>query len=565
MACALPAGNEGFQSSDIDVFIAGLNQQAALEKLAALYRHFQRAVGQGPILTVRTNNAVTFAFDHPRRHVQIILRLYRSVAEICLGFDVDSSAVAFDGSRLIFGYRAVKSFRRRINTIDVTRRSYTYETRLLKYAQRGFACLDRDLNREFINVDIYKEKFHMVSGLARLLLLEYRLGNQERLLQQTELPNRAQRYQGNAPDEYERFVAMIRAKDNVLAGQIQEFQMEERKSVEEYNSVFLPWGPGISGRMLEQGLKGKHIALNADGKGLCPAFWAWSLAGVEQDRWSLTSYRGGMSVARPVRNTYVCGELSFLAHDPGQQMIGSFHAHTLDDWVSDAYYPIVIRVKRRDWWSKAQLQALQTQLWRYSGRQLDLAAKWQSIKIPQRSPEQVRSLLMLLRAAGRLNFEILPDKKTNRHVMLDYFEQSTEFQMLDDKIKAQHAMHTETLFTRTGVQLFCGKDTVSETELRTYLKIDAEERNTFERQAANINADAFLSVRPYPLRLADSDSRNYRDRVQERIAKRRRELGDEVDAVAERFGPHKRAPRAPLDDDEVVLVRPRSPVDIDLT
>jgi hypothetical protein len=48
----------------------------------------------GRVLIVRTSNAITFALDFPRRHVQVILRLYHSPAEILLGFDVDCSAVS---------------------------------------------------------------------------------------------------------------------------------------------------------------------------------------------------------------------------------------------------------------------------------------------------------------------------------------------------------------------------------------------------------------------------------------------------------------------------------------
>jgi hypothetical protein len=61
------------------------------------------AANGGSVLIVRTSNAITFAMDHPRRHVQVILRLYHSPAEILLGFDVDSSAVSSLGfGRFIF-------------------------------------------------------------------------------------------------------------------------------------------------------------------------------------------------------------------------------------------------------------------------------------------------------------------------------------------------------------------------------------------------------------------------------------------------------------------------------
>jgi hypothetical protein len=49
---------------------------------------------------VRSKNAITLVSQYPYRHIQIILRLYKSPAEILMGFDVDCCSVGFDGANV---------------------------------------------------------------------------------------------------------------------------------------------------------------------------------------------------------------------------------------------------------------------------------------------------------------------------------------------------------------------------------------------------------------------------------------------------------------------------------
>ena len=79
--------------------------------------------------------------------------------------------------------RAVRALKRKQNLIDLDRRSYTYETRLLKYAQRGFAVAVPGLRRCDVDPRVFSQQFHEVKGLARLLLLEYKLTKEHNLSQ----------------------------------------------------------------------------------------------------------------------------------------------------------------------------------------------------------------------------------------------------------------------------------------------------------------------------------------------------------------------------------------------
>ncbi len=81
-----------------------------------------------------------------------------------IGFDIDCSCVCYDGKcrshhispvanpllpgrRVWATPRSMTAIITRANTIDMTRRSPSYETRLVKYAQRGWEIWHPDLRR----------------------------------------------------------------------------------------------------------------------------------------------------------------------------------------------------------------------------------------------------------------------------------------------------------------------------------------------------------------------------------------------------------------------------------
>ena len=59
-----------------------------------------------------------------------------------------------------------------INTLDLTRRSPSYESRLSKYSHRGFEVHWPLLERSRIDPTIFERNFARTVGLARLLVLE---------------------------------------------------------------------------------------------------------------------------------------------------------------------------------------------------------------------------------------------------------------------------------------------------------------------------------------------------------------------------------------------------------
>lgn len=137
-------------ASDVDLFLYGLTEEQAIEKI----RHIENKI-KGSILyettTIRTKNTITIASQYPTRHVQIVLRIYKSISEILTGFDVDCSCAAYDGKQVYVAPRALASYITQVNQIDLTRRSPSYENRLSKYSHRGFEVFWPGLDRSRID------------------------------------------------------------------------------------------------------------------------------------------------------------------------------------------------------------------------------------------------------------------------------------------------------------------------------------------------------------------------------------------------------------------------------
>ena len=164
---------------DIDVFIYGLSPDAAtirvnefIHDLFEAYRahliakhacDVKKSNDMRPYAPnvdfkcIRNNNCVTIIFDNGPYVFQIILRIYRNKSEILHGFDIGSSAVGFDGQSLYFTSLSKFSYEHFCNILDTTRRSTTYETRLIKYFKRGFEIILPHMN--MANIDTLNNKY----------------------------------------------------------------------------------------------------------------------------------------------------------------------------------------------------------------------------------------------------------------------------------------------------------------------------------------------------------------------------------------------------------------------
>ncbi|KAJ5453087.1 hypothetical protein N7445_001270 [Penicillium cf. griseofulvum] len=332
-------------ASDVDLFLYGLNEEQALEKIMHIEDKIKNTILY-ETTTIRTKNTITIASQYPNRHVQIVLRIYRSVAEILTGFDVDASCAAYDGSQVYASPRAIAAYITQLNQIDLTRRSPSYENRLSKYSHRGFEVFWPALDRSKIDPTIFERSFTRTEGLARLLVLEKlpRSDDRDNYLQK----RREER--GRPPlDLYLR-----RRHGKALHGNLKDDwedevpEWQEQDQVSDYHTFTIPYGRRFNARSIEKLLYTKDLLLNAqwnqpkdravylhrhpaffgeaehvigDCCGFCPK------AVTEEE----------VKVAEEEAKIYISGDITFIKDDPGRQEIGSFNPITETDWTEMAY------------------------------------------------------------------------------------------------------------------------------------------------------------------------------------------------------------------------------------
>jgi hypothetical protein len=76
-----------------------LDEESANKKLEEIYEAVCEGIPEKAI-AFRSQHAITIVSKYPYRHIQIVLRLYKSPAEILMGFDVDCCSVGYDGKKV---------------------------------------------------------------------------------------------------------------------------------------------------------------------------------------------------------------------------------------------------------------------------------------------------------------------------------------------------------------------------------------------------------------------------------------------------------------------------------
>ena len=124
--------------------------------------------------------------------MQIICNLHTNIDQILNSFDVDCCAVAYDGSNVLATPRASRAFRTRVNVAVESRRSYSYESRLIKYARRGFAVAVPGLRLEEVQIraganmgDTDIEDYFKSKGVIKLLIADFNRDNFTAAVQRT--------------------------------------------------------------------------------------------------------------------------------------------------------------------------------------------------------------------------------------------------------------------------------------------------------------------------------------------------------------------------------------------
>jgi hypothetical protein len=151
---------------DYDMFLVGhADDDAARAVITALAEHLG---GQWPTMEVyRTDKCITFydgattntLWNSPEQGnvapmgivVQVILRKYSTLGEIIHGFDLGSSAVAFDGERVWMTGLGKLAAEHGINILNLPSRRSSYESRLARYFDRGYDLVLPNLNASKIS------------------------------------------------------------------------------------------------------------------------------------------------------------------------------------------------------------------------------------------------------------------------------------------------------------------------------------------------------------------------------------------------------------------------------
>ncbi|KAJ7196941.1 ankyrin repeat protein [Mycena pura] len=330
-----------YPTSDIDLFLWGLNPQQAEAKIIQIYEAVRDSV-PWDVTCVRTKHTVSIHSQYPYRSVQIVLRLYSSPAEILAGFDIDAPCCAYDGTRVYANPRAIVAMMRQCNTVDMTRRSPSYEVRFAKYAARGFEVYVPNISRADIDPTIYERSIVRITGLARLLVLE-KLTNTDTRFKFLE-SRRALRGRPNPLNRYNKrsrkFKGDLKGGDSTLPG----IEMNDY----DVGSLHIPYGPGWDARRIDKLIYqtdlGMNSTFNPKNKGRRlhrhPAFFGTIQecmedccencpAAIDEDEHKLQAEED---------ESYIRGRISFLQENPGRQTLsGSFNPIDVGEWSAQVY------------------------------------------------------------------------------------------------------------------------------------------------------------------------------------------------------------------------------------
>ncbi|KAJ3121113.1 Protein mono-ADP-ribosyltransferase parp4 [Nowakowskiella sp. JEL0407] len=239
-----------FFNADIDVFIYGLKLDQVEQKVRELYSAFKRALGDRDLLLIRNIRSLVIISEYPGRQIQIVFRLYRSPAEILMGFDIDSCCFGFDGDTVWALPRGLRAITRRYNVVNMTRRSASYEYRLFKYSRRGFAVaipeegflqigretlnsvqekFSQPLNKRsrYVDGNVHEADDSEVTGFAKLLTLSTR----ELLVEHVKQEDAESKWDNAEIIQADRKIERL------------EMRLEVDKRISHYQAIKIPRGP----------------------------------------------------------------------------------------------------------------------------------------------------------------------------------------------------------------------------------------------------------------------------------------------------------------------------------
>ncbi|CDO72005.1 hypothetical protein BN946_scf184943.g40 [Trametes cinnabarina] len=335
--------NIAFPTSDVDVFLYGLTPEQAEAKMQVIYEAVRDSI-PWDVTCVRTKHTISIHSQYPYRCVQIVLRLYASPAEILAGFDVDAPCCTFDGERVWANPRAIVAMMRQCNTVDMTRRSPSYEMRLTKYSTRGFEIHVPNLRREDIDPTIYERSIKRLQGLARLLVLE-RLTDEDtrtRYLKERRMLRARPDASFDLTHRRKKMKGDIKANIDFAGLEMNDYDVQ---------SFHIPYGPGWDARRIDKLIYQTDLGMNSrfnpknKGRRLHrhPAFFG-TMQECLGDCCESPQFcpepkdEEEKKLQEKEDESYVRGRIEFIQENPGRQSAsGSFHPIDEGEWAEQAY------------------------------------------------------------------------------------------------------------------------------------------------------------------------------------------------------------------------------------
>ncbi|KAK0490248.1 ankyrin repeat protein [Armillaria novae-zelandiae] len=329
-----------YPTSDVDLFLWGMTPEEAEVKIIKIYEAVRDSV-PWDVTCIRTKHTVSIHSQYPYRSVQIVLRLYTSPSEILTGFDIDAPCCAYDGEHVWANPRAIVAMMRQCNTVDMTRRSPSYEVRLAKYSSRAFEVYVPTLRREDIDPTIFERSIARIQGLARLLVLEKIKDGQTR-----DSFIQARRSLRGRPDTNRGYYR----RKHKYNGDLKSTEAISGLEMNDYDvtSLHIPYGPGWDARRIDklvyQTDLGMNSTFNPKNKGRRLHRHAAFFGTVSECLNDCCEHcpepidKDERSLREEEDKQYIRGRISFIEEDPGRQsMSGSFKPIDVGEWSEQVY------------------------------------------------------------------------------------------------------------------------------------------------------------------------------------------------------------------------------------
>ncbi|SJL01059.1 uncharacterized protein ARMOST_04375 [Armillaria ostoyae] len=313
-------GSSTIPTSDVDLFLWGMTPEEAEVKIIKIYEAVRDSV-PWDVTCIRTKHTVSIHSQYPYRSVQIVLRLYTSPSEILTGFDIDAPC-----EHVWANPRAIVAMMRQCNTVDMTRRSPSYEVRLAKYSSRAFEVYVPTLRREDIDPTIFER------SIARWpnprFFLQARRSLRGRPDANRGYYRRKRKYKGD-----------LKSTEAISGLEMNDYDV---------TSLHIPYGPGWDARRIDklvyQTDLGMNSTFNPKNKGRRLHRHAAFFGTVNECLNDCCEHcpepidKDERALREEEDKQYIRGRISFIEEDPGRQiMSGSFNPIDVGEWSEQVY------------------------------------------------------------------------------------------------------------------------------------------------------------------------------------------------------------------------------------